>query len=223
MIGYYFFTMPIKRIIVEGNDLITEHEIISVADINVKTSVFKASSSSIKKKVESLPLVEDVKIKKNILGTITITIEENKLLFYNMLTGKIHLSDATTTEEKDTYFGYPTLVNYVPSDIMEKLIEGLSLIDSDIIAMISEIEYSQDKYNDVVIDNERFLLRMNDGNIVYVNIVNIEKLNKYQTIFASVGSGGVLYLDSSSKNYIFDKDGIEDDVLEEGKEDETEL
>lgn len=207
--GYYLFTMPIKRIIVHGNEKVTEHEIIKAADINVKSSVFKASSSSIKKKIKSIPLVDEVKIKKNILGTITISIEEAQILFYNVLTGKLYLSNQDTIEETNEYFGYPTLVNYVPSDIMESLIEGLNKIDEDIIAMISEIEYSPDKYNDVIIDAERFLLRMNDGNTVYINIVNIEKLNKYQTIYANVGSGGTLYLDSSSKNYIFDKDGKE--------------
>ena len=50
--------------------------------------------------------------------------------------------------------------------------------------MISEIEYSVEKYNDRVVDEERFLLRMIDGNTIYVNLVNIEKLNKYQEIYA---------------------------------------
>jgi len=215
MAGYYLFTMPIKRIVVTGNNLVSEHEIISMANINVKTSVFKASSSSIKKKLKNIPLINEVEVKKNIFGTITILVKENKLLFYNVLTGKLYLSNGSTTEENNKYLGYPTLVNYVPSDIMENLVKGLNKIDSDVLAMVSEIEYSPDKYNDVVIDNERFLLRMNDGNVVFINIVNIEKLNKYQTIYASVGSGGTLYLDSSSKNYIFDKDG-EDTKLEDG-------
>lgn len=213
--GYYLFTMPIQRIIVTGNDKVTEHEIISAANINVETSVFKASSSSIKKKLNNIPLIDEVKIKKNIWGTITLMITENKLLFYNVLTGKLYLSDGSTIKEDNTYFGYPTLVNYVPNDVMEKFIEDFKQVDEEIISMISEIEYSPDKYNDIVIDNERFLLRMNDGNIVYINTPNIEKLNKYQTIFASVGSGGTLYLDSSSKNYIFDKDGEKESATEE--------
>ena len=216
MLGYYFFSMPIKRIVVTGNAYISEHEIISVADINVKTSVFKASSSSIKKKVNKIPLIKNVKVKKSIWGSINIMVEENKLLFYNVLNGKLYLSDESTINEENGYFGYPTLVNYIPSDTMTKFIKGFTKIDDDIIAMISEIEYSPDRYNNVIIDDERFLLRMNDGNKVYINIVNIEKLNKYQTIYASVGSGGILYLDSSSKNYIFDQDGIEEDTLEEG-------
>lgn len=214
MLGYYFFTMPIKRIVVKGNDLVLEKEIIELSNINLKSSVFKLSSSSIRKKVEKHDLIKSAKIKKNYFGTITIIVEEHKILFYNILTGDLHLSGEETTTNAEKYMGYPTLVNFVPGDIMKRLISGLEKIDSDIISMISEIEYSPDEYNGVVVDNERFLLRMNDGNIVYINIVNIEKLNKYQVIYASVGSGGTLYLDSSSNNYIFDKNGEEEIIGE---------
>jgi len=221
MTGYYLFTMPIKRIIVVGNDKVSEKEIIEIANINLNSSVFKVSSSSIRKRVEKIDLIHTAKIKKNYLGSITIIVEENKILFYNVLTSELQLSNNQTIKDAGSYLGYPVLVNYIPSEIMQKLTEGLTKIDEDIIAMISEIEYSPDEYNDIVVDNERFLLRMNDGNLVYINLVNVEKLNKYQTIFASVGTGGTLYLDSSSKNYIFDKDGEEEIVTEEeGLEDE---
>lgn len=213
--GYYFFTMPIKRVIVKGNDKILEKDIINAANINLNKSVFKISSSSIKKNINKIDLIKEVKIHKNIFGTITIVVEENSILFFDVLTSKLYLSDLSFITNTDNYLGYPLLINYVPKETFNKLIKGLSKIDEDIITMISEIEYSPDKYNDVVVDSERFLLRMNDGNNVYINLVNIEKLNKYQTIYSSVGSGGTLYLDSSSNNYIFDKEQID---LEEGKE-----
>lgn len=220
--GYYFFTMPVKRIIVKGNDKVLEKDIITAANINLENSIFKTSSSSIKKKIEKIDLVKSANIHKSLFGNITITIEENKVLFYNYLSKELYLSDQSKITDTNNYLGYPTLVNYVPSDILEKFMKGLSKIDEDIITMISEIEYSPDEYNDIVIDNERFLLRMNDSNVVYINIVNIEKLNKYQTIFAKVGSGGTLYLDSSSKNYIFDKDGENEMVTPEEEVDSNE-
>ena len=46
---------------------------------------------------------------------------------------------------------------------------------------------------------------MIDGNTIYVNLVNIEKLNKYQEIYAALQDKETLYLDSSSKNYVFKK------------------
>lgn len=217
-IVYYFFTMPVKNIIVKNNNLVTESQIVLASNISEKTSIFKVNSSSLKKKIKSeLPLVHNIKVKKSLFGNVTIIVEENKILFYNTLTSKLVLSDGTEIDEENKYFGYPTLINYVPSDILEKFVKGLSKIDSDIIAMISEIEYNPDRYNDIVIDDERFFLRMNDGNIVHINIVNIEKLNKYQMILTAVGSDGVLLLDSNSKNYIFEtKDKA---IVTEEKED----
>ena len=215
MLIYYLFTMPVKNIIVKNNILVKESDIIEIAKINETTPMVKVNTISLRKKLKkNLPIIHDVSIKKNLLGTITITIEENKLLFYNVLTNELVLSDGTKIKDGEDYLGYGVLVNYVPSDIFDRLVKGFATIDKDIIAMISEIEYSPDKYNDVIIDDERFLLRMNDGNSVYINIVNIEKLNKYQTIYATVGGDGILYLDSSSKNYIF-KTKEEQEPMEE--------
>ena len=219
MIVYYVLNMPVKNIVIKGNNLILEKEILEVMNIEEDTPLFKVNSIIYKNKIKkNLPLVYDCKIRKNIFGKITITIEENKVLFFDFLEGKYVLSNGKMIEDEKRFIGHPTLVNYVPSDIIKAFINGFSKIDNNVIMMISEIEYSPDRYNDTIIDSERFALRMNDGNIVYINIVNIEKLNKYQTIFATVGSGGVLYLDSSSKNYIFKT--FDEARKEEANEDE---
>ena len=196
--------MPIKNIVVKDNKLVTEKQIIDVINIDETTPLFKINSRTLRKKIKkNIPLIYDCKIKANLFGKVTITVEENKILYYDLRDDKLVLSNNAKIEDDKKYIGYPTLVNYVPSDIIEEFVKGFSKIDNDIIMMISEIEYSPDRYNETIIDDERFILRMNDGNKVYINIVNIEKLNKYQTIYATVGSGGILYLDSSSKNYIF--------------------
>lgn len=204
MFVYYLFTVPVKRVVVENIDLINENMIIETANIDDKTPLFKINTISLIKKLKKLELVHDVKVKKSITGKITIIVQENKILFLNENSNKLVLSDETEINQTNQYYGYPLLINYVPSEIYKEFIKGLAKIDTDIITMISEIEYSPDRYEDIIIDEERFLLRMNDGNKVYVNIANIEKLNKYQTIYAKVGeSNGILYLDSASKNYIF--------------------
>ena len=57
---------------------------------------------------------------------------------------------------------------------------------------MSEIEY---KPNDV--DQERFLIFMNDGNYVYINIKKFQNLNKYLDMLKSFDDKkGILYLDS---------------------------
>jgi cell division septal protein FtsQ len=62
------------------------------------------------------------------------------------------------------------------------------------------IEYTPYKAQDgTIIDDELFTLKMNDGNTVMIDIVNIKNLNKYTTIYASLGmdqTKGIVYLDT---------------------------
>ena len=74
---------------------------------------------------------------------------------------------------------------------------------------ISEIEYKPSYVNDKLIDATRFIFRMNDGNIVYINTINMEKYNNYLTYYEGIVNKngnvkGCLYLDSNSDNISFD-------------------
>lgn len=201
---YYVFTLPVKNVIVEGNKNLETAEIIEKSGLDKSTSLFKTSVLKVQKNLKELDLVDKVEVKKSLNGKITIKITENKPLFINLLENKLVLSNKESINYTKTY-GVPTLINYVPSDIYDELIYGMNKIDPDIINKISELEYSPDKSGEIVFDDARFLLRMNDGNIVYINTPNITKLNNYNTIYAEVGSKGILLLDSSSQNYIFKK------------------
>lgn len=219
MLVYYFFTMPIKNITIKGNDLVSEKEVLEAFNIDDNTTLFKVHKLSKKKLKSKLPMINDTKVKKDIFGNVEIIVEENKILFYNVLEEKYYLSNGSKIKN-DSIIGYPDLVNYVPKEILSSFIKKLSKVDTNVIKMISEIEYSPDKHDNVILDEERFLLRMNDGNIIYINTVNIEKLNKYQTIYASLNGKGTLYLDSSSKNYIFETKKEEKKEEDKDKKDE---
>ena len=71
----------------------------------------------------------------------------------------------------------------------------LRFFDSDIVSLISEIEYSPDVKNDVTINDSRFILKMNDGNLVYIDLVNFANLNRYKVIYSNLDEKGILHLD----------------------------
>lgn len=205
MIIYYFLSMPIKNIYITGTKNISDHEIIEVAGIKEYPSIIKLNSFKIKEKVKKLDYVEDVKIRRNLFGKLTIEIKEAKILFYNKNIEKLVLSNGKEITDDNTY-GYATLINYVPKNIYKKLITSLNKIDDNILSSISEFEYSVSKSGDKVIDDTRFILRMNDGNTVYINLINIKNLNKYQSIYATLNNVlGIVYLDSSSNENIYFK------------------
>lgn len=201
MICYAILSMPIKNIYIKNTRLLKDNEIIEVAGIKNYPGIFKISTKKMKDRIKTLDLVSDVKVKKTLTGKVIITIEEAKPLFYNRTTEKVVLSNKKEVNPSNIYVGVPTLVNRVTSDMLDSFIKSFSVIDTDIIGMINEIEYNPDISGDVVIDANRFLLRMNDTNIVYVNTLNMKRLNDYKKVMATIGEArGTLFLDSYNSN-----------------------
>jgi len=201
MVCYAIISMPIKNIYVKNTMLLKDVEVIKAAGIKDYPGIFKISSKKMENRIKKLDLVSSVKVEKKLWGKIIITINEAKPLFYNRNTNMVVLSNKKEVEASNRYLGIPTLINYVPSELLNNFIEVLSNIDNDIIGMINEIEYNPDIAEDIVIDNNRFLLRMNDTNLVYVNTLNMKRLNDYKKVMGTIGEArGTLYLDSYNSN-----------------------
>jgi cell division septal protein FtsQ len=74
-------------------------------------------------------------------------------------------------------------------------------IDTDIINRISEIKYDPNN-----VDEERFLLTMNDGNYVYLTLSHFDKINSYVDIIKNFeNQKGILYLDSGEYFKVYDE------------------
>ena len=198
----YLWNLKTQNIFIEGNTFVKDNDIIITSGFKDYPYLFRLKTKDIEKKVLTIPYIKNVKIKKGILGSITFVITEDKPLFYNRNNGKVVLSSGREIE--DTLKGIPILINYVPDVYYTKLIQKLSDIDANVLTLISEIEYSPWTSNNVLIDEERFLLRMNDMNTVYTNLLHIDKLNKYIEIYATLeDKKGIIYLDSSSDKISF--------------------
>jgi len=199
----YLENLPTKHILIKGTTYTTDHEVISVIGYKNYPKLFHASKSELENRVASLDFVDSVQISRRLNGTLTVEIKEANPLFFNRNNNKIVLSNQKEID-RDILNGIPVLINYVPDSHYKKLIEKLGSVDQDVRTLISEIEYQPWKSNDVMIDETRFFLRMNDGNSVYVNLLHMDKLNNYIEIYASLeGKHGVLYLDSSSDKISF--------------------
>lgn len=204
---YYLWKMPIKSINIEGNYHLKDNYIINYLDLE-NESIFKVNKKNLKNKLMKIDLISDVSVNKNIFGKLEIKIVEDKILFYDWNIKKIVLSSGKTTEYSKEYLGIPSLINYVPDEIYKEFIDKLNLIDKETLSLVSEIEYSRSMVNEKVVDDKRFLFRMNDGNIVYINTLNIEKFNDYLDIYEVIVNKngnvtGCLYLDSNSENNHF--------------------
>lgn len=202
---YYVMTLPIKNIYIEGNNYVSDVEIIEKANIKNYPSLIKISRRKVKKTLTKNEFINSVKIKKKLNGTIKIIIDESKPLFFNRNTKKLVLLNGKEVSNIDINDKVPSLINIVPNDIYKKLIKAFKKVDYNIITQISEIEYAPDIINGKTIDPDRFYLRMVDGNSVYINPVNIKRLNNYFDVYDRLPDGvkGTLYFDSNSDNNMF--------------------
>ena len=214
--AYYVKHVELKRIIIHGTEITSDYDIIMASGLKDYPFVFDTNKTEMKSNVLALPTVEDVKIKRTLTGSIIFDVKEAVPLFYNRSSGKTVLSDKKEVDFKDMD-GIPVLVNYVPDVHYERLILECQKLDKDVLNLISEIEYQPWKNKDVIIDDTRFLLRMSDGNQVFVNLIHMDKLNRYMEIYATLeNKKGYLYLDSSSDKISFSLEN-EDLKEKEGK------
>lgn len=189
----YLISIKTKNIIILSNNYYSDDDIIYTAEIEDYPKFILLNRNKIKDKLMKLDLIEDVTIKKKIGFKLEINVKEKKILYYIRSTNLYKLSD-NNNYDLNNVIGVPTLINYIPEDIEKSFVEKLSNVDSSILDMISEIEYSKTTY-----DDKRFLLYMNDGNMVYITVSKAELLNKYVEIIKKVDNKkGILYLDSGN-------------------------
>ena len=226
LIVLYLLNLKIKNIYIIGNDIVSDNTIIEKANIKDYPEIFKLNTYNMKKDIESIPLIHNVKIKRDILGKISIYVEEDKVLFYYKPGDYMVTSSIKFIEDNNTYLGIPILINETPKTILNKLVKSFNKVDSNILKMINTIEYypyydSEGK----IIDETRFRLIMNDANTVMIDTVNIKKLNNYLDIYVSLNLNevkGVLYLDTiTDDNILFESYDSIQEVKTEEVEEET--
>lgn len=186
---YYFTKLQIKNIYIVGNEILSDKEIIEIAKLDNYPTFISTNSSEIEKKLSENVYMKEVKVKKKLYSKIYIYITEKKILC--TYDNNIILEDSSVIQNNYKIMNVPILLSDI-ANIKEKFVTQFSLIEESILLKISEIEYSPNE-----VDDERFSLRMNDGNLVYITLNKIEKMNKYNSIYSSLeGKRGIIYLDS---------------------------
>lgn len=189
----YLLDIKTKNIVVLNNNYYSDEKIIETSGIENYPKFLSLNTNKIKKKLLKLDLIENVTIKKKWNFVLELTIKEKKILYLVRSENKYRLSD-NKLYDLDDVLSVPTLINYIPESNEKKFVNAFKNIDNNIISMISEIEYSKTSY-----DSDRFLLYMNDGNMVYVTTTKLKSLNKYVDIVSKLeNKKGILYLDSGN-------------------------
>lgn len=187
IIIHNIITIKIKNIYIIGNTYLTDKYIIEKAQLEDYPPFFLTTTNKIKKNLKKDNLIYNVKIKKTPFQ-VYLYIEENTPLFYDNINKITILKEGTTTNN----YNIPILKNKIKEELYDEFINKMKEVT--VLNRISELEY---KPNEV--DNERFYLKMTDGNSVYLTLNEFLSINDYISLLKTLnGKKGILYLDSGN-------------------------
>lgn len=185
----------IENIVIKGNKLVTDQQIIDEAGLSNYPSFYKTTSYNIKKALENNSFIKEVKVKRSFYHVITIEVSEYKVLLKKETTGKLVLENMNeVTTDQEIPYTVPRLVNDVPKNKYSKLLKNLLKVKRSVRSNISEFYYDPNEF-----DKDRFLLYMDDGNSVYLTLTKFRMINYYNDVLPQLdGKKGILYLDSGN-------------------------
>lgn len=190
---YLISLLPISNIYIKGNNYLTDQEIIELAKIENYPSFIKTSKNKIRKRVLKNDYISKVVVNKKWFNTIEIKVTEKNILFRKDESKFIVLEDGKEIDDNSKY-DVPILLNYVPDTKYSSFLKKMNRVIESVKCEISEIRYYPNEQ-----DNDRFLLHMNDGNIVYLTLTKFTQINYYKDVVDQLqGKKGILYLDSGN-------------------------
>lgn len=193
---YFFLKLPILNLIVENTTYLNDDYILELAEVKDYPSFWLSSTSNMERKLENSPYISEAKVERKFFHILVLNIDENKPLFINNTNNTVVFSDKEEVSVSDRIdlFRIPRLINYVPDNKYQSFIKGMANIKKDILGKISDIEYQPNDY-----DKDRFLLYMDDGNMVYLTLTKFDMINYYNDVLSQLENRkGILYLDNGN-------------------------
>ena len=193
---YFFLNLPIKNLIVKNTVYLNDDYVLELAGVKDYPSFWLLSTNEIEKKLETSPYILEADVERNFFHVLVISVTENKPLFINNTNHTVVFADKEEVkiDEEIDLFRVPILINYVPDNKYKTFVKGMANIKKDILGKISDIEYQPNDY-----DKDRFLLYMDDGNMVYLTLTKFDMINYYNDVLSQLeNKKGILYLDNGN-------------------------
>lgn len=181
----YFFIpqSQVKDIVVVGNKSIDSQEILNIANIKINDKLPTIHPTLIKSRLEDNEIIKRAYIKKDLVTQkVYIQISEVSGLYYYENNNGIYLVDVENKIQRlnNADVNFPKFVDFfnVKHEYIEDITRELAKVKPSVLSQISEISYAPTKTF-----LNRFLLKMNDRNYIYMLSNNVaHKLNYYQEL-----------------------------------------
>ena len=190
---YLLLQIRVKNIIVTGTNYIEDDTILEIAKVKDYPKFLLTTNYSVKKNLEKYPYINKAQLIKKHPFTFEIKIEEAKPLFYNTNNNSYVLDNDKNIKDNEVEYTFrvPRLLNYVPDKKYKQFVKNMTKVKENTLSKISDIEYQPNDY-----DKDRFLLYMDDGNMVYLTLTKFKMINHYNEVLKQLENHkGILYLD----------------------------
>ena len=133
----------VKNIIITGNNVLSDDELIELAGLTDYPSFYKTLNSKIENGIKENPLIKDVDINRRFYHIIEIKVDEYEILYKREDNGKYVLENKEEiTLDSETPYTIPRLINEIKDNKLNSFIKYYKRIDLNIREKISEIKYS---------------------------------------------------------------------------------
>lgn len=167
----------VKKISVSGCHLTSQEDIIEHISIKSKeTYFFKVNKSQVEKEIEQMLFVKKATVKKDLLGNVKISVQENNAMLYSYIDNVLYLVDEDGVIEKDekqeklSYVQrYPQAISF-DENYLKQFVKEYKKLPSVIKNQISSIVFEP---NDK--DQTKCKLELDSGKIFYVRIEDMAR------------------------------------------------
>ena len=206
----------IKEIVVVNNNKIPSNEIINLSTLTTDVNMFKITNKTIRDGIKTNAYIEEVDVKRNINGTITLDIKErqatymlkfaNAYVYINNQGYMLEISESPL--ELPTITGFSTINeeiktgNRLNTEDLQKLEDVIKIIETSkntpLANIITEIDISNSTDYKLTIESEK--KKIKTGEMTNINI-KLQMAGK--VIEAEKGRAGEIYFQDDGKKAIF--------------------
>ena len=193
---YLIINIKTTNLIVLNTNYLSDDYVLEKAGLIDYPKFFLTTNLKVSKELEKNVYIKKAKLSRRFPFTLVLNITENKPLYYDVTSEKYIFENGESVgdEEISHNFRVPRLLNYVPDNKYKKYLKGMGRIKEDVLSKISDIEYQPNDY-----DKDRFLLYMDDSNMVYLTLTKFKMINHYNDVLKQLDNHkGILYLDNGN-------------------------
>lgn len=203
----------IKEIIIEGNEKITDSEIISLSKINLNENTYKVNKFKAEKWIEENPYIKSVKIQRKLPSTLLITVQERKATFmieygsgYAYINNQGYILEISS-EKLDVPIiqGSETIAeelkpgNRLDNNDLSKMSTVIKIMEiaesNDISKQISRIDIENNQNYKIIFESEQKVAYLGDETDLNTKILSIKAILEKES-----GTAGEIFVNMDLKN-----------------------